>query len=83
MRMWAVQANIEHRGPGGGWSGSRQLPTFYLHPSVQGTLTEGQAVEVARDLIAQVFEATLASVGKGPEQGAILPHVYVTETEIP
>ena len=81
MRMWAVQARIEHRSPEG-WEGSRKLPTFYLHPSVQGTLTAEQATKVARDIVQQVFEATVQSVGALATVGMIVPHIHVQEVDI-
>lgn len=44
--MYAVTATVETEGKGG-YSGVRQIPTFYLDESVQGILTEDQAKNVA------------------------------------
>lgn len=78
--MWSVQAQIEHHDPNG-WEGSRQLPTFYLDPRVQGTLTEGQAADVARDIVTQVAEAVLASAGVAAT-ASIRVHAYVMAVDL-
>lgn len=44
--MYAVTATVETEGKGG-YSGIRQIPTFYLDESVQGILDERQAENVA------------------------------------
>lgn len=48
-KMYAVQGQIETEREG--WTGSRQLPTFYLHPSVQGITSTEHAERIARDLL--------------------------------
>lgn len=50
MKLYAIQATIT-RELEGGWQSTRQLPTFYLNPRVQGILSPARAVEIARDLI--------------------------------
>jgi hypothetical protein len=47
--MFAITASVERTVDG--WSSSRQLPTFYLHPAVQGILSEEQAARVARTFL--------------------------------
>ena len=44
--MYAVTATVEIEGKGG-YSGMRQIPTFYLDETVQGILTEEHAKNVA------------------------------------
>lgn len=48
--MYAVTASIRFDVKGG-WEGVKHLPTFYLHPNVQGILNEDQAVKVARSIL--------------------------------
>lgn len=48
--MYAIHAAVETTGPDG-FTGTRQVPTFYLHPSVQGILSEDQAVRIALDIL--------------------------------
>ena len=55
VRMWAVQAQVSFTVPEEGWrsewSGSRQVPTFYLDPSVQGITDAAHAERIARDIL--------------------------------
>ena len=46
--MYAIQGQLETMREG--WSSSRQLPTFYLDPSVQGIISAEHAERVARDI---------------------------------
>lgn len=49
MNMYAVTAQLlTSDGP---WSGSRQIPTFYLNPRVQGITSAAHAVTVADMII--------------------------------
>jgi hypothetical protein len=48
--MYAVQAQV-HIENKDGWSGSHQVPTFYLDENVQGFLDEDGAKRVARRII--------------------------------
>lgn len=48
--LWAIQANVQsgvRDSDGNVWEGTRQLPTFYLNPRVQGILTDTYAIELA------------------------------------
>jgi hypothetical protein len=51
--MWVVVASVktQHEDHSGTWHGSRQVPTFILDETVQGILTEEQAINVARMVI--------------------------------
>lgn len=80
MKLYAVQAHVAWSNSDG-TSGSRQLPTFYLHPAVQGILSAEHAALVAGDLIDQVWEATCAA--NGARAGAVVPHVHAEEVEVP
>lgn len=55
VKLWAITAQVEvHRPAEGypnGWTSSRQVPTFYLDPLVQGILTEAGAVKIAEDIL--------------------------------
>lgn len=44
--MYGISATVETEGKGG-YSGVRQIPTFYLDENVQGILSEAQAENVA------------------------------------
>lgn len=73
-RLWQVTAQVEVRQPPSrgwvnGWNLSRQVPTFYLDPSVQGIISEAGAVKVAEDI--------LSSAGPVDAEGVTL-HVSVT-----
>lgn len=77
QKMYAVQVNVEWRSPSG-VSGSRQLPTFYLHPNVQGITSGPQAAHVARLLVGEIVGATEGAIGQGPPF-QVVPHVSVIE----
>jgi hypothetical protein len=67
-RMYAVHATYSREiGPGEQRTG--QVPTFYLHPDVQGILTEEGAARVATDLLRR---------GTEPSDG-ITYHVHAVE----
>lgn len=54
MELWAIQATVTsgvRDTKGNVWSGTRQIPTFYLNPVVQGIENETQAIIVARDVL--------------------------------
>jgi hypothetical protein len=51
VRMWAVQAQVSTFLEREGWSLSRQVPTFYLDPSVQGITGPEGARAVAEDIL--------------------------------
>lgn len=46
IQMYAINAVTESRN--GEWTGTRQSPTFYLHPSVQGIVSEDHAARIVR-----------------------------------
>jgi hypothetical protein len=50
VRWYAVMVQIEHHTPDG-WSGSRQVPLFYLDAHVQGIVSAEHATRVARDIV--------------------------------
>ncbi|QIN94561.1 hypothetical protein PP460_gp015 [Streptomyces phage Muntaha] len=58
--MWAIAANIEMAS--GEYRVAKQLPTFYLHPNVQGTLTRDSAVRVAADILSTANPALILNV---------------------
>lgn len=60
-RLWQVTAQVSTKL--GDWSGSRQVPTFFIDPAVQGALTHDAALSVADDIV-----HTMA----GPEPGVIV-----------
>jgi hypothetical protein len=47
--MFAVQATVTVKS--GAWTTTRSVPTFYLHETVQGILTEEHAEEVALEVL--------------------------------
>ena len=67
--MYAVTATVETEGKGG-YSGVRQIPTFYLDERVQGIVSEEHARKVALDIlkagvpegIAMTFHVTAVKV---------------------
>jgi hypothetical protein len=70
---WAITAQIETRD--GAYEGSRQIPTFYLHGSVQGIRTEDDAERVARDILT-------AAVGADSHYAAPLPVMHIEAVEL-
>lgn len=50
VRLWAVQAQVSTFLERENWSMSRQVPTFYLDPSVQGITGPESARAVAEDI---------------------------------
>lgn len=48
--MYAITATVTHIN-NEGWTGTRQVPTFYLDERVQGIRSEGEAAQVARRII--------------------------------
>lgn len=61
MSMYAITATVETRGKGD-YSGSRQVPTFYLDERVQGITNEASAERIARDILASVVPSGIAVV---------------------
>lgn len=53
MTTYAITAQYEHTTPDG-YTGSRQIPTFYLDDRVQGIMSEQHAVSIARDILLSV-----------------------------
>lgn len=49
MKLWAITA--QRLTKDGEWTGNTQVPTFYLHPAVQGIVSIGGAVAVAEDIL--------------------------------
>jgi hypothetical protein len=50
VRWYAVRVQIQHETQDG-WSGSLQVPLFYLDSHVQGITSAEHAVRVARDIV--------------------------------
>ena len=48
--MYAVHATYERARPDG-YTETGGIPSFYLHPDVQGILTEEQAAKIAQDIL--------------------------------
>ena len=70
VRMWAVQAQVEMTlRKDGAWAGttSRQVPTFYLDPAVQGITDKAHAARIADEIL-------MTMGGDDPD---FLPHVTV------
>jgi hypothetical protein len=67
--MYAVSAHVERTVDG--WTTSRQVPTFYLHPNVQGILTEERAHIIARRMIQELVNDPGATV-----------HLTAVETQV-
>jgi hypothetical protein len=57
--MYAIQAQIFTADDSGQFAGSRQIPTFYLDPKVQGILNESDARRIAREIIDPMGRLTL------------------------
>lgn len=57
--MYAIQATmtVREKNQFGGWTETRQLPTFYLDPNVQGIISEEHAADIARGMF-QLMNAT-------------------------
>lgn len=47
--MWSIQATVTTEVDG--WKVTRQVPTFYLNPRVQGIVSQDHAVSIARDIL--------------------------------
>lgn len=54
--MYAIHATYE-RQTGDGWVRSGQVPTFFLHPTVQGITSTDHAERIALDLLAAGTDA--------------------------
>lgn len=52
---YSIQVRITRRD--GEWTGTRHLPTFYLHSNVQGILSCEAAERIAVDMIRQALPA--------------------------
>lgn len=50
--MYAITATVETRDRE--WTGSKQIPTFYLDERVQGIVNEEHAVRIAFDILTAV-----------------------------
>lgn len=50
VRLWAVNATVESK-VRKGWTSARNLPTFYLDPTVQGIVNETHARQIAREIV--------------------------------
>lgn len=60
--IYAIDAHVTYRTPDG-WAGSRDLPTFYLHPNVQGITGTEHAERIALGMLAEVVTACAAAIG--------------------
>ena len=47
---YAIHANYSHVTPDG-WTGIRQIPTFYLDERTQGIVSESHAADIARSIL--------------------------------
>ena len=72
VRLWAVTAQVEWEDGRGG--GSRQVPTFYLDPSVQGITDAAHAERIAGEILATV------SVSRGLSGKGATMHITVEPT---
>lgn len=66
--MYAIHATISHK-TDSGYTGSRQIPTFYLDERVQGIVDEDHAARIASDIINPLglevtVHATAVDLGK-------------------
>lgn len=52
------------------WTSTRQIPTFYLDPTVQGILTEQGAIEIAKMIIDPFgeYEVNATAVNLDPKK---------------
>lgn len=50
VRLWAITAQVSVL-TGAGWDSSRQVPTFYLDPAVQGITDRDHAARIAEDIL--------------------------------
>ena len=57
VHMYAVQVQCEVTRPDG-YTVSRGLPTFYLHPDVQGIVSSQHAEKIVRDILPKIENAT-------------------------
>lgn len=55
--LYAITANVSRERDG--WSGSRQIPTFYLDENVQGIMSEAGARNIAQTIIDPYNEHTV------------------------
>jgi len=51
VRLWSVQAQVVVQLEEKAWSSSRQVPTFYLDPQVQGITDKAHAERIAEDIL--------------------------------
>lgn len=51
MTMYAIAAAINTFDPPCGWTGTRQLPTFFLDSTVQGIVDAEHAEKIAHDIL--------------------------------
>lgn len=50
MKLWQIQAQQTYITPDG-WVTTHQIPTFYLHPDVQGITDKQHAAQIAMEII--------------------------------
>lgn len=60
--IYHIDAHVTYRTPDGR-NGSRDLPTFYLHPNVQGIISAEHAEYIARGMLAEVVTACAEAIG--------------------
>ena len=51
MKMYCIQTTVETRDPTAKTSLVRQVPTFYLHPEIQGIDNLAQACRIAAEIM--------------------------------
>lgn len=75
VRWYAVMVQIEHETQDG-WSGSRQVPLFYLDSHVQGITSLEHATQVARDIVsgAGLFDSERVTFHITAQPADQLPH---------
>lgn len=52
--LYLINATLTHHTTdknGIGWKNVKQIPTFFLHPDIQGIMTPKHAEQVAREII--------------------------------
>jgi hypothetical protein len=70
--MYAIHANYSHVTPDG-FTGMRQIPTFYLDERTQGIVSESHAVEIARSILT----ACLVDIPTGNELSLSITAVQI------
>lgn len=67
MKLYCIQALVVTTDP----TTSHEVPTFYLHPDVQGIISVEHAGKIARDILSAAHPKNVADY-----------HIHVEEVEI-